>query len=549
MPVVDYLSPDEARSKGVTWRSRQDIEAANRASANPAPAATAPRPPAPTEGPYPSLGITPPSPVSTARTRTASAAGQAGRTPIDTGREGIDAVPGVDDMINRDVGSWEATLRQAAQAYGLQFHQSDLDGVIRNVSYAQNAGRDPADFIRNQLDIYARRAAPTGHRTSDSQGGAYPDIGGDPRTEAGYRAPANQPDLAALFPQLFGGQRIDDEQRGSPAPPPVRPAAFNQAAYQAYQQANPQNPISPFEFVLGRSLTSDDAALWARGENAPDITPEIVAFYESGGATWPGPRPSVTLQPPPGGTTAPGPTTNPGPPNLNPRGPAAGTNPPGGRPNVNVPAQFDDPISSFIEQFAQRRAQERENPSEGSGQALLEAALRDIAAQFGSGGFTNAEQEIYQTQAIDPIEQLRQARKQQIIHELSQRGIAPSSGVAIQMLQDVDRQFDAMRTQTQSGLAGQFGQERVNRMLQSLALYGNLAGTENDRLNEAFQYRTVPLNLADRSFNQAFQLYSANNPLSLINPLMQLGSLQQGRTDNSQRALADLVWALTQGGG
>lgn len=217
-------------------------------------------------------------------------------------------------------------------------------------------------------------------------------------------------------------------------------------------------------------------------------------------------------------------------------------------PSPQVGAQFSDPITSWIEQFAQQRAQQRENPSANSGQALLEQALRDISAQFQKGGFTPAEQEVFQTQAIDPLEQLRQARKQQVLQSLSARNITPESGVAIQMLADVDRQFDAQRATTQRGLAAQGAQETQARMMQALQLLSGLAGTENQRLNEAFQYRSVPLNLADRAFNQASSLYNqAGNPLSLINPLMQLGSLQQGRSDSQQAALADLIWALTRG--
>ena len=237
---------------------------------------------------------------------------------------------------------------------------------------------------------------------------------------------------------------------------------------------------------------------------------------------------------------------------------------PGG---YNVDPQFSDPITKYLEEFAQRRAQERENPSAGSGQQLLEQALKDIGGQFQSGGYTNAEQEVFTTQQMDPLEKLRQARKQQVMQQLSARGIAPGSGVGLQMIQDVDRQFDKMRTQQQAGLAGKFADERVNRLLQGLGLYGNLAGQENTRQNEAFQYRTVPLNLADRSFSQGMQLFNAaegsannaynrmsgtynqsGNPLALVNPLLAMMGQQQGQSDSQQRALADLIWALTQGG-
>lgn len=218
--------------------------------------------------------------------------------------------------------------------------------------------------------------------------------------------------------------------------------------------------------------------------------------------------------------------------------------------NPEVPGQFTDPIASYLEQFAQKRASERENPSAGSGQALLEEALRNISAQFGKGGFTPGENEVFQTQALDPLERLRTARKQQVLQQLAQRGIPQSSGVAIQMLADVDRQFDAQRATTQRSLAGQAAQETQARMLQAVQLLSGLAGTENQRLNEGYQYRQVPLQLADRSFTQANQFLSAQgNPLAGLSGYGQLAGMQQGRSDASQAALADLIYALLQAGG
>lgn len=73
-------------------------------------------------------------------------------------------------MINRDSGSWEATLRDAAKTAGVSYDPSDLAGIQRNVSYARNAGMDPATFIDQQRNIYAQRASnvPQG---SEEQGG------------------------------------------------------------------------------------------------------------------------------------------------------------------------------------------------------------------------------------------------------------------------------------------------------------------------------------------------------------------------------------------
>lgn len=203
--------------------------------------------------------------------------------------------------------------------------------------------------------------------------------------------------------------------------------------------------------------------------------------------------------------------------------------------------QFSDPITSAIEDYAARRAEERAAPSANSGQAQLEQALREISAQFRGGGFTPAEQQVFQTQALDPIEQMRAARKQQVMQQLSQRGIDPNSGVGMSMLADVDRQFDAMRQQTQRGLAAQSAEETTARMQQAIQMLTGLAGTENNRLNESYQYRQLPLQLADRAFNQASSLYNqTGNPMQGL----QAAWLKYQNDENKANGLQELLGYL-----
>ena len=216
---------------------------------------------------------------------------------------------------------------------------------------------------------------------------------------------------------------------------------------------------------------------------------------------------------------------------------------------ITAPNQFSqNPLTSALSAFANQQAQRLQNPPEGSGQSLLEQALRSISGQFQAGGFTPHEQEVFQTQAIDPLEQLRTARKQQVNEELSRRGISPSSGVAQSMLADVDRQFDAQRATTQRNIAAQGAQEVQSRQLQAVNLLNQLAGTEQGRFDKAGQYLQVPIDLANQGFSQAMQLYNLNNPLSLIQPLLQLSQQQQSHSDNQGAALADLLYTLLNSG-
>jgi hypothetical protein len=62
-------------------------------------------------------------------------------------------------MIDRDRASWEAQLKEQAAQAGVPYDPSDLQDVMRNVSYARNAGLDPAVFIGQHAQTYRERAA------------------------------------------------------------------------------------------------------------------------------------------------------------------------------------------------------------------------------------------------------------------------------------------------------------------------------------------------------------------------------------------------------
>jgi len=86
--------------------------------------------------------------------------GEAGRDPADLSAALI---------IDRDRDSWERDLKAAATAAGSGYDSSDLDGIIRNFSYADNAGKDPQDFIDDAIETYRMR----GQSGGDHAAGGY----------------------------------------------------------------------------------------------------------------------------------------------------------------------------------------------------------------------------------------------------------------------------------------------------------------------------------------------------------------------------------------
>ena len=103
-------------------------------------------------------------------------------------------------MTDQEARAW---LEQLSREKGVPMEASDVADLAR-----RSQGDIPAvqDAYRDQ---YARRAAPTMHREFDSQSGAYPDIGGDPRSEPGYgrERPRNLSALMSPAPRMLAGQQ------------------------------------------------------------------------------------------------------------------------------------------------------------------------------------------------------------------------------------------------------------------------------------------------------------------------------------------------------
>jgi|TARA_R110000824_G_scaffold129890_2_gene291479 hypothetical protein len=142
--------------------------------------------------------------------------GEAGRDPADLAAALI---------IDRDRDSWEQDLKAAATAAGSGYDSSDLDGIIRNFSYADNAGKDPQDFIDNAIETYRMRGQSGGDRAA----GGYNTLWADedpsrysvqPTDDAlGIGGPDPSADHAAELERLQKLQyALSDEERSTRGP-------------------------------------------------------------------------------------------------------------------------------------------------------------------------------------------------------------------------------------------------------------------------------------------------------------------------------------------
>lgn len=148
-----------------------------------------------------------------------------------------------------------------------------------------------------------------------------------------------------------------------------------------------------------------------------------------------------------------------------------------------------------------------------------EALLRTInqRLQQPQPTYTDAQRELMQTQAIDPLERQRQVQKQNTMQRFAARGINPGSGILEQALQDVDRQFDQMRTGQQTSFA-------LNQIDREDQLFNS---NEQRALAGLNLFSQIP-QLADR------RLAAANGSLMNANPLQFL-SLQNQIAQQGQQ--------------
>lgn len=140
--------------------------------------------------------------------------------------------------------------------------------------------------------------------------------------------------------------------------------------------------------------------------------------------------------------------------------------------------------------------------------------------------WTNSQLDLMQTQALDPLERQRQQEKQQAQLRLSSRGITPGSGIFESAMRDIDRQFDEMRTRTQSGFATN-AVNREDQLFQS---------NEARNINAVNMFKQIP-QYADTRLQLAMGALTPSNPyqlLALQNQMQQQGyqnSLYQNQQD------------------
>ena len=196
-----------------------------------------------------------------------------------------------DVITGRDQGSWEAALRAEAKRLGVPYDPSMLGDVVRQVSYAQNAGKGPAIFLQNAFRTIAARASntPGGAPSGGGAGGGTGGTGGGGGNSGGGGGISGTgaggfPTFAPPSPlQLPAPYAYPDYV----APDPFAYDAYTLAQPFAYDPYTPATPFAygDFQAPTGQSILSDPSYQFRleQGQKALDASAANRGTLRTGG--------------------------------------------------------------------------------------------------------------------------------------------------------------------------------------------------------------------------------------------------------------------------
>lgn len=116
-----------------------------------------------------------------------------------------------------------------------------------------------------------------------------------------------------------------------------------------------------------------------------------------------------------------------------------------------MPNQFDDPYTNLLENISKSQMGEiRSNPQLDQLKTFLNSRFQELSS---APGFSPAEMAVLNTQAFEPIEEMRKAAQQRSLDRTAARGFLPSSGLAELDARSIDQDFDKLRTVANRDLA------------------------------------------------------------------------------------------------
>lgn len=424
------------------------------------------------------------------------------------------------------VNDWVNQIAQSPEAQQRQPQQTPVLNQQPNVSRPQDNSSGPDDYFNSQLsgayqNYLGRQASPDelnswwsggfGHGSGMSGIGAFQEAirnSGEAKTRNSGTAP--QP--FHMNTDYWGTQGVRPEDIFDTATGQIRPGW--QRTAKGYERIGGTTGTT----TTGGGNNSDLQA-WIRSQLTGASSPQALAALESTLA-----QRGIRLQKDsagnvrgrlflPDGSTVDVVNQWGQPWTWNDRGTGAG-----GVGGGQIPGnQYGDPYTQFLEMLIKSRIgslqggyddsqrQQYMNALQGRANALgqgnqqldqLMKYLQDRFTDLKGPGYTGAENEVLRTGALDPIEQDRAAARKRVLEQISARGITPDSGIAQQLMQEVDKQFDAIRGVSQTQLATNELGRRENRNQRAEAIGAQLADIPDQRAREQLDVFSALENLS-----------------------------------------------------
>lgn len=212
---------------------------------------------------------------------------------------------------------------------------------------------------------------------------------------------------------------------------------------------------------------------------------------------------------------------------------------------------FSDPATAGWEQALRALTDKLNQPQRTPDYSAVTDYMRQYMQSLQQPGYSPAQLDTLQTQALDPLTQQRDAQQQQLVERFAKQGLSPSSGIVQKAMQDLNTQFQQIRTQTQ----GQFATNVIGNDAARAREAGQVglglqnleqATAQNDetRATQAVNLLFQIPQLADQRLAAANQtLGQPTNPAALLTNAAQFGQLGQ----DAQNQLAKWITGIVSG--
>lgn len=206
----------------------------------------------------------------------------------------------------------------------------------------------------------------------------------------------------------------------------------------------------------------------------------------------------------------------------------------GGTPYPYAGNTFSDPWTGQLEQLITSQLNAVTNPPADAAQTkLMQFLMQRFGDLSSTPGYSDADRALLNTQALEPIEALRQASNKRVLERASARGFLPSSGLVQDEYAQNDRYHDQLRTVANRDLAVNAITKRTQDVATAAQLGQAATAQEQAQRNQALSLATLLYQLPINAQNQALAVINGTGgPQSLLPYVVQMA--QAGQQNNAQ---------------